>query len=786
MTPLLVLLLQLLTVAAPDAASRAGMRATIPPVRAEPAPQALARTWMFERTETERWLHARQRAEFTEPERQRDWMHAVITTPATSPARDGRSVSVDIPWAYSTRFELDAAGRVRAPRTSLTRLPTVRLLIRTAADSERAELALRADTLPADSIALPELRLFELVPVFAPPRLAVGAAWRDTFHLVAGRGDNRSTLRGVRVSVITGDTVLDGRRLYIVKDSARVHLDERAGSDERTLASRAITTRTADGTVRGRYFYDVDIALARQQFDTVQLRGSATLAYADGRRFQTAARYEQTRALALFDSAGYLESERARRATERPSGMLIVPTTDVEERLRRGDARVQDSLFAALARTHDATERGNLLRLFGRWGWNDAFRERVKRFVLASGDTARALNALQDAGWGAQLDVAQARFLLPFLRNPGLLFDFGMARDQFYENIGGGILLHPPAVVPDSTRWPCTRAACTLLANELRTAREPRLRQLAIAAHFGLEPRRWLDSLQANAGSMRFSASAQDLLRGIGATWPASSHMPLPADARSWRAWYEWLNGVKPEAAQPRPGPRPNDVMTQFRFEDTHRYGLRMQELLTGRDVARELQAAYAAGNDTARFVFGATLLAVDKLHISMDSIARQLQGSASKFDRELALRALPRSFRQGTRAPEPVTTQLTDSLLAMLTTGAPSWPALPGHEPFWAFHKVVSDTTPIYVNVERISDASRARWSRTTRVVTTPEFTPTRAQYPAMVIHVTPLDVDGDVAHFSATWSYVSTSGWAGGADIYLLNTARGWLIVLLDEWIT
>lgn len=56
---------------------------------------------------------------------------------------------------------------------------------------------------------------------------------------------------GVRISVIAGDTTVDNRHLWIIRDSAAVEYGQRSSSHERSLDVDATIDRRTTGTIRG-------------------------------------------------------------------------------------------------------------------------------------------------------------------------------------------------------------------------------------------------------------------------------------------------------------------------------------------------------------------------------------------------------------------------------------------------------------------------------------------------------------------------------------------------------
>jgi hypothetical protein len=295
---------------------------------------------------------------------------------------------------------------------------------------------------------------WELVPSFSPARAERGARWRDTVALEAGRQGFRRAVHGTRVSTIVGDTTVEGRRMWVVLDSARVRYVERWEDRERTLDTAAATERVASGLVVGRQLYDPALGLFRARTDSARLSGEATLRYPDGRAFRTPARYERFRRWTLHDPAAYARRRAELDAADEArggGGMVAVYLSPFRERMIQGDTAARDSLLGEWARRTRREERRLVLEQLEEWGGADqAFRRRLRAMRLEIGDTAGVAKALRDRPRDP-LDERDLAFLLPFTEDPGLPLAWGMDRDPFYENLGQKLLEAPPAITPDSS-----------------------------------------------------------------------------------------------------------------------------------------------------------------------------------------------------------------------------------------------------------------------------------------------------------------------------------------------
>jgi hypothetical protein len=123
--------------------------------------------------------------------------------------------------------------------------------------------------------------------------------------------------------------------------------------------------------------------------------------------------------------------------------------------------------------------------------------------------------------------------LLPYLDDPGRLWQLGILPRFTYVQLAGQLQRATPILEPDSTRWQCEPATCRAYIALVQMAREPRLRDAALAGAFAREPARWYARLVARSDSGSLIArSALRLAEGVGATWPAAPKTPMPQARR--------------------------------------------------------------------------------------------------------------------------------------------------------------------------------------------------------------------------------------------------------------
>lgn len=660
-------------------------------------------------------------------------------------------------------------------------------------------------------LTLPQTKLWDIVPTVHPARLAPGARWTDSLHFDAESLGNRQTLAGSRASRVVRDTTVAGKQLWIVADTAIAHYDERALQEERTLDTLVTVTRTGTATIHGRMLYDPALGLALVRDDTLTLAGTAVLRYPDGRTFSTPAHDERIRHAVLHDSASY----RARRAAIRAEqerhfsgGMVAVASDPIDQRMRKGDTAARDSVLRMWRRATAPNERDQLYGRLSLWNGHDtAFARRVAEMRVADGDTAFLLDRLARAEYrdlhrGGAIDTTRMRQLIGVMANPGFLFAFGIARDPYYEDLAQSLHTYPPAAIRDTARWPCTPAACRMLAEQYPSAAEPRLRLVGLIARFVLDPRAWSDSLVAHAAENHALLSAPIMLaRGVGATWPAASNRPLPPPGADWHAWTDWMNGR--DTAFARAHPTPPSLAAQaespLRFDDTHATAIRFTEARTGRDIIGELRRQLAqASSDSARLVYEYMLTNLGELQPTAESVAALLR-STSPARRTLGIQEVQKLFAGATvRADAETTDSLQDVLIATaLQHHGKRWRKLepePSGPPDVApppMREAPNEQT--YLLADSLSPGLRAKWAPHVRIITSADWKKRSEREGGTlftltsVVRVGPfarlgVESSGRIARAAnqAPWLYYASTTY------YLMQLDGEWVLVTMEGWIT
>lgn len=725
---------------------------------------------------SDRWMHGSTRPELT---LRRDYSDE-IRIDSVRGARAERTVVANFAGSsgdrrIAGRVVHDAAGRplriwaARPPHgdDAWMRLDSVSLL-NLSLIPEGAEGTLR----------LPAARLWELVPTWAPgtaPR--AGARWTDSLDYATELGGYRQALRGRRVSTIVKDTAVAGRRLWVVRDSARVRYAERWLRFERTLDTIVVVERTAKGVIVGRHLYDPALRLFRARDDSTALAGEAVLRYPDGRAFRTPARYDRVRRWVLRDSAGLAFRDSVRADSE------IVERGVVRD--EAGDsvslARLRDSLIAVVRGARDPAERARAFaEVRGMEVDGDSARHAMRTLALQAGDTAWAmLDILGDVytTYDRRPDMGDMERLIRVMDDPGTAFSLGIDLDPFYEDLRQGLLTHPPATDPPST-WSCTRAACELLVSQRTRAHEPRLRKLALVAALALDPPRWADSvLDAARTDSSFFHDAAQLVRGAAALGRSDSQAPLPPPGAEWRRWLAWMHGDG-----------------QVAFGDRHALAIRFARALTGRYVAAEMRARLAAATeDSARLVYSAILLGLgERIHGPLELVAALRSPSAA--ERAAALREVPAIFSAAVPADSATAAALIGRLLAVELEEAEMWPTLPGDSVSarllrgWA-----AGSRPVYLVGDSIPAAVRASWAARAQVLGEAEWAAHPRPDSALVVHVTRPMRAGPFARLYVTFTEFfplhrggATVAGVGGATVTLVELDGRWVLLLADTWIS
>jgi hypothetical protein len=764
----------------------------------------LAGEWALEQQTAQRWMHGRQRPRFTPLRSDRRWI-VVDSIRAGAPGRRihltlGRTVH----GRDSALIAVGPSGHAVSLEVGLA--PFTRRGMAYPGDSARWGDSRRRDS--DEGVSLRATWLWDVAPRIPSTELKVGSSWTDTIARTADDGPFHQEMRGTRVSRIIGHRVLDGRNVWLVRDSALVRYAERYPEEERTLDTTVLVSRTATGTVRGVHLYDPEVHLSRERSDTTRLSGEAVLRYPDGRTFRTPARFERTRRWELFDASRYAaRMAELRGAGRRASGgMVRVPDDGLEKRLNGGDIALRDSLLLAWQRATDADEIGKLFQMLYSWGARDsASRARLERLRVAAGDTAYLYHLLAQRAFSrTPVDSADVRAMLPFMEDPSLAWSLNLSRDWLYENLVQGLTTWPRAAAemsPSRSSVACTVPACRLLGAQWKTAREPRLRDLGLVALLSTDPARWADTVLMLAGPENpLLGRAVPLVRGVGATWPAASQLPLPSATDDWHVWLEWMDGRNPDylklqTASQLPTASRAGTSAGVRFEESHATAVRFFQARTGRDVVAEWRRAYdEARSDSARLVFGAMLEGVGALRLTESEVAEGFT-SSDPARVTLARRALLADTEwspMDSTAAEP----FVQRLLSVIVDSGPLWPA--GTADLRTSRRgsptiLHAPRGQIFVAPAGISSSIRAAWSPRVQFMTRAAWNARDERAAAVFYTIGPIQGWGRFVRVQLNSSERNARAGdqapavnASGVTYYLMSLNGDWVIVAMDAWVT
>ena len=743
-----------------------------------------------------RWMHERQLPRATEFAFHRSWIF--VDSLRDSP--NGRRIHLTVGRSRfghdSALIVTDAGGRVRHVEVGVGRF--VRDGTGFAGDSAYWLSQQRGS---ADGgLALAETRVWDVASTFPTGVARVGLRWTDTLERVATSGPFRQSLRGTRTSRIAGDTLVDGRHLWIVRDSARVQYVELQIEEERTLATTVEVSRVASGLVTGVQLYDPQLRLFRDREDTTRLAGIAVLRYPDGRSFRTPARYERERRWRLYDAVGYASRLATLRNGGRDfGGMVIVPGNELERRLASDDVAARDSIIQAWQRIADPDSAAQLFGLYAMWVHDEQAVARFDSIRIASGDSAYLYDLLSRRAYTTEgpLTAQDVRAMLRFMDNPSAAWSLNVSRDWLYENLVQLLTTWPRAVQgsPYGRTPACTIEACRLLEAQWRTAREPRLRDVGLVALMTGDPRRWADTLLAlDSAQHPLLRPAFLLAQGVGATWEAASKAPLPQPNSDWRAWLEWMNGPNRSSA----ASAATRAAPWVRFEESHWTALRFYEARTGRDVVTELRQGYdAASSDSARLVFGTMLQDLGEGRLTESEVAEAFaSGAPARIT--LARQAMLAGFSPAASAPmtAAAAAPLIDRLLASLVDSAPLWRSGAADLRVSSRNsRPVLHAQPgrIYLNGDSLSEAVRVKWQDRIQIISSAEWN-SRDVRAAGVFYTIPtprawgryVRIELHDSERNARSEGQSPAQNAGAITYYLMQLNGEWVIVAEEAWVT
>jgi hypothetical protein len=674
---------------------------------------------------------------------------------------------------------LDNRNRIR---TADAAQPPVRFSVGGSALDDRQTRWMRL-TRPGATLSLPMARLWEVPFPVADLPPGPGVAWSDTLAFDAEADGLRERLEGVWTHRVVGDTVIDGRTLPLVETDADIRYTARELTLDGATESVIEVVRDVSGRMRSRAAVDTTLGVRAAGRDSTALHGTATLHMAGSEPVVSDVSYDRRRYWELQDSAAWVVRQDSLREMQRrqSTGMLGLPRTPLEERLRAGDASAADSLFAAWAAAADPAER----RVIESWLRMNVRAEpgaepveaRLQRMRLAAGDTAGWLAGTLSSMGGRPTWTLE---LLPWLRDPGRLWRHGILPRFIYQELGNALLAASPLLEPDTSRWRCRTDACDAIIALLDAPVEQRLRDAALAGAFARDPALWYSRVQQRAaeGSV-IARQAERLGRGVGANWAAASGAGVPEPGADWRAWLDWMGG-------------------QVRFEESHRNALRVYTARTGRDPMQELLQEWTAAQDSGRMVLGIVLRGTGTLG---DPAPAELAASlltGSEADRAAAVRQLGGLLRRhGTPLDPDSAAALLQALLGAVADDARTpWPSL--HSDGRAVSRAVGGfhgirDVPVFVVDENVPPAVAATIPAGLMLISRNAWEARPLREGGVLIELRPARAWGDFVSIGLDWTALhrraadeAPGGFAGGGELILLRTDDGWVVVTDMSWIT
>lgn len=638
-------------------------------------------------------------------------------------------------------------------------------------------------------LALPAARVWDLIPVVKNTSLHAQDHWTDTLNLTAAVESYRQTLHGIRSTTVLRDTLVDGTTLWIVRDSARVSYGEQFISQENSVDTPVVIRRSGRGVIVGRYLLDPRLRLFRWRVDTTHLAGEAELRYGGGRRLSTPARFDRISRIDMMDTT--LRMALAHRRDSIAKGFSIVMRPEGNaERLAHGDTSAINAMLDTLARSHDPAVRARASRLVY-WVRDTAATRRLRAIILTAGDTTATLDALGERWRFHRVDSSDVALELPLWANPRVAFAFGVDRNELYEGPRNGFLRSPPAITADTTRWPCTPAACRMVAAQWPRPVDQRLRDLALIARMTMEPKIWSDTVLVRwkAGD-HFLDDAATLVRGVAASWPAGSQAEIPGPDAGWRAWSNWMD---------------NGTRELVRFEAEHTVAIRFTQARTGRDfVAEWRRTMQQSSDDTTQMVFGAMRAALGDVP-DTTMIVGHLRSTSSLLRTLGADEVVALLTHSPDIASPSIEAEIQDSVLAMAVDGAPVWPSMNGTTQGLegalprnvaknvdrAYGAPYPAPGPLVVVGDSLANSVRSRWAqRGIRFVSRDFDVPTNES--VVELYVSAVHAVGPFVRVTVNQSHLTAringrgESWEGGGTVYLMRTDRGWQVVTAESWIT
>jgi hypothetical protein len=296
---------------------------------------------------------------------------------------------------------------------------------------------------------------------------------------------------------------------------------------------------------------------------------------------------------------------------------------------------------------------------------------------------------------------------------------------------------------------------------------------------------------------------AVQLVRGVGATWPAALKAPMPSPNSDFRAWLEWMDGRDPAyvaayaASAARTGRTLGSAAPYARFDESHETAIRFYTARTGRDIVEELRRGYAtASSDSARLVFGTMLQRLGELKLTTAEIADAF-ASRDAARVTLARTTLLAEFRAAaTPLPADSAAPFIDRMIAVtLEPGATFWRSIETGRtaPGGARPELHVSSGRIFVNGTGLPDTIRAKWGVRFSVIRPAEWNSRDLREGAVFYSFTPVlrwgkfvRVEVGVSERADRAADAAPEAYASWNAYYLMELAGEWVVVAREGWIT
>ena len=349
-----------------------------------------------------------------------------------------------------------------------------------------------------------------------------GSGVRRT-HFADGTGDIALTIDAVRSSRMLRDTIVSGRRAYVVRDSTAITTEHAVLRPSRFHKTVERVRESVRGTIIGIRLVDAETHRAFLMRDTLTMQGTIVSDDGLGGAFRSPLFLSSTRTSTLHDA--FWQSAIPRE----PFDMVRYDATRPQPLTRAG----RDSLFARfdVARSlgaRDSIRAALLARIADDATSDTATWRRVRSRSLAVGDTASIIARLTDGVQYRDLSIAAAdyRMLRPSLADAATAFRNGVDRELLALNLLDLLMRKPPVLAADGAPPVCRPDACAAMRADVRSG-QPGLQAVGLVAAMVSDPRVWTDSVIAYAATNPFLATrALWFAQGVASTpirrWPTA------------------------------------------------------------------------------------------------------------------------------------------------------------------------------------------------------------------------------------------------------------------------